>query len=88
MAEIPSISNPLDINILDTKNKMSEALKEAQKRYHLKNKELKNNKELIKELKYLTNKVLGCYCCSSNGKGKLCHGHNIIKLYKKEILGI
>lgn len=50
---------------------------------------LVNNPELLKQLKTLSGKILGCYCFSSaTCKGKRCHGHNIIQLYKEKILGI
>ncbi len=50
---------------------------------------LRNNKKLLKELKNLSGKTLGCYCYSSaTGKGKRCHGHNIIDMYKEKVLGI
>ncbi len=48
---------------------------------------LKNNKKLLKELKTLSGKTLGCYCYSSaTGNGTKCHGDNIIEMYKQVVL--
>lgn len=44
---------------------------------------LENNEELLNSLDELSGKIMGCYC-----KEKPCHGDNIIKMYKKIILGI
>lgn len=42
-----------------------------------------NHPELIEALGELNGKVLGCYCFSSaTGKGKRCHGHNLITMFQ------
>lgn len=49
--------------------------------------DLRANKKLLRKLKTLSGKTLGCYCYSSTTKnGVKCHGHNIIQLYKEKIL--
>ena len=52
---------------------------------------LKNNKKLLKELKSLSRKTLGCYCTTyevakNNKITKKCHGHNIIQMYITHVL--
>lgn len=50
--------------------------------------DLKNNKELLNSLHELAGHTLGCWCYSSKlQKGKLCHGHTLIKLFKEKYIG-
>lgn len=43
--------------------------------------------ELLADLHELANKTLGCYCFSTEkNEGKVCHGHNLIKLFDKYVI--
>ena len=52
---------------------------------------LKKNKFLLRKLKDLSGKTLGCYCCNYSFQenyfnGKRCHGMNIVQMYIKHVL--
>jgi hypothetical protein len=51
----------------------------------LDDKDKRSNKQLMNSLHELAGHTLGCYCYSSKlQKGKLCHGHTLIKLFKEK----
>lgn len=79
------------LNLPESKWKNPFPLKKESERMKILNQHweyMKTRPDLIEALGELEGKVLGCYCFSSiKNEGKVCHGHNLIKLFEKYVNG-